>query len=73
LRLTPEALAGIYSGKIKRRNDPLLRSANRDFELPDREIVVVHRSDRSGTTYIWTSYLSNVSQEWKAVSARRRS
>jgi phosphate ABC transporter phosphate-binding protein len=66
LRLTPEALAGIYSGKITRWNDRLLRAANRDFELPDREIVVVHRSDRSGTTYIWTSYLSSVSEEWKS-------
>jgi phosphate transport system substrate-binding protein len=41
-------------------------AANRDFELPDRKIVVVHRSDRSGTTYIWTSYLSSVSEEWKS-------
>lgn len=66
LRLTPEALAGIYSGKITHWNDPLLRAANRDFELPDRKIVVVHRSDRSGTTYIWTSYLSSVSEAWKS-------
>ena len=67
LRFTPQILAGIYLGKIRKWNDPLLRAANGDASLPDREIVVVHRSDGSGTTYIWTDYLSKVSPEWKAA------
>jgi phosphate transport system substrate-binding protein len=65
LRFTPQILAGIWLGKIRRWNDPLLRAANREASLPNREIVVVHRSDASGTTYIWTDYLSKVSAEWK--------
>ena len=67
LRFTPEILAGIYLGKIKRWDDPLLRTANRNATLPPRAIVVIHRSDASGTTYIWTDYLSKVSPEWKAA------
>jgi phosphate transport system substrate-binding protein len=67
LRFTPEILAGIYLGKIKRWNDPLLRAANRDAALPPREIVVVHRSDSSGTTYVWTDYLSKISAEWRSA------
>jgi phosphate transport system substrate-binding protein len=68
LRLTPEALAGIFLGRVKRWNDPLIQSTNRNLRLPDREIAVVHRSDGSGTTFIWTDYLSKVSPEWKAVA-----
>jgi len=67
LRFTPEILAGIYLGKIKRWNHPLLKAANRDAMLPARDIVVVHRADRSGTTYIWTDYLSKISAEWKSA------
>ena len=71
LQFTPEALAGIYLGAIRRWNDPVLKTANRGVSLPDEEIVVVHRSDGSGTSYIWTEYLSKVSSVWKsAVGAR---
>jgi phosphate transport system substrate-binding protein len=66
LALTPEALAGIYLGKIKKWNDPILARANRGLRLPDRDIVVVHRADGSGTSYAWTDYLSKTSSEWKA-------
>jgi phosphate transport system substrate-binding protein len=65
LNLTPQALAGIYSGSIRKWNDPLIRESNRGLHLPDAEIAVVHRSDGSGTTYIWTSFLSDVSPDWK--------
>jgi phosphate transport system substrate-binding protein len=63
---TPEALAGIYLGKIKKWNDPVLVRANRGLRLPDLDIVVIHRVDGSGTSYAWTDYLSKTSPEWKA-------
>jgi len=66
LRFTPEILAGIYLGKIKRWDDPLLKSANRSAALPAHDIAVVHRADGSGTTYIWTDYLAKVSAEWRS-------
>jgi phosphate transport system substrate-binding protein len=59
-------LAGIYLGKIKKWNDPLLTRINRGMHLPDLEITVVHRADGSGTSYVWTDYLSKTSPEWKA-------
>ncbi len=62
---TPEALAGIYLGIIKKWNDPVLKQANRGLHLPDLDIVVVHRRDGSGTSYAWTDYLSKTSAEWK--------
>jgi phosphate transport system substrate-binding protein len=65
LNFTPEALAGIFLGKIKKWNDPLLVKANPGVPLPANDILVVHRSDGSGTTYIWTDYLSKTSPEWK--------
>jgi phosphate transport system substrate-binding protein len=65
LRFTPEILAGIWLGRINRWDDPLLREANRGVALPGRDIAVVHRSDSSGTTFIFTSYLSDVSDAWK--------
>lgn len=65
LNFTPEALAGIYLGKITKWNDPAITDVNKGVKLPDSEIVVVHRSDGSGTTYIWTDYLAKVSEEWK--------
>ena len=65
LDLTPEAISGIYLGKITKWNDPALVSANPKVKLPDADIVVVHRSDGSGTSYCWTDYLSKVSDEWK--------
>jgi phosphate transport system substrate-binding protein len=66
LKFTPEALAGIFLGTIKKWNDPAIASANPDVKLPADDILVVHRSDGSGTTYIWTDYLSKVSPAWKA-------
>jgi phosphate transport system substrate-binding protein len=65
LKFTPEALAGIYLGKITKWNDPAITSPNSGVTLPGDDIVVIHRSDGSGTTYIWTDYLSKVSSEWK--------
>jgi phosphate transport system substrate-binding protein len=65
LKFTPEALAGIFLGKISKWNDKALTSVNPGVNLPDKEIVVVHRSDGSGTTFIFTDYLSKVSSEWK--------
>jgi phosphate transport system substrate-binding protein len=59
------AVADIYLGKITKWNDPVLTAANPDIKLPATDIIVVHRSDGSGTTYIFTDYLSKVSQEWK--------
>ncbi len=67
LNLTPQVLAGIYSGAIRRWNDPRILEANHGAHLPDAEIAVVHRSDGSGTTYVWTSYLSQVSPNWKTA------
>ncbi len=66
LRLTPDAISGIYLGKITKWNDPAIASANPMVKLPASDIVVVHRSDGSGTTYCWTDYLSKVSDEWKS-------
>lgn len=66
LKFTPEALAGIYLGKITRWNDPAIAGPNPGVNLPGNDIVVVHRSDGSGTTFVWTDYLSKVSPEWKS-------
>ena len=66
LRFTPEILAGIYLGTITRWDDPRIKAANRGSSLPHRSINVVHRSDRSGTTYVWTDYLSKVSETWRS-------
>ncbi len=65
LHLTRDALAAIYLGKIAKWNDSELTKLNPGASLPDTPIVVVHRSDGSGTTYIFTDFLSNVSAEWK--------
>jgi phosphate transport system substrate-binding protein len=65
LNFTPEALAGIFLGRVTKWNDPLIAGANKGVNLPNKDIVVVHRSDGSGTTYIWTDYLSKVSDDWK--------
>ncbi len=66
VKFTPEALAGIFLGKISKWNDKAITSVNPGMNFPDKEIVVVHRSDGSGTTFIWTDYLSKVSPEWKS-------
>jgi len=65
LKLDADAIAGIFLGQIKKWNDPKITALNAGVTLPDQEIVVVHRSDGSGTTYIWTDYLSKISPEWK--------
>jgi len=65
LKFTPEALAGIFLGTITKWNDAALASANPGVKLPAQDIVVVHRSDGSGTTYVWTDFLSKVSSEWQ--------
>lgn len=64
LKFTPDVLADIFLGKITRWNDPRIAKANAGVQFPDSDIVVVHRSDGSGTTYIFTDYLSKVSPEW---------
>jgi len=65
LNFTPDALAGIFLGRISKWNDPAIANANKGVNLPANDIVVIHRSDGSGTTYIWTDYLSKVSGDWK--------
>src|ERR1700726_4801219 len=65
LKLDAETIAGIFLGEIKKWNDPKIAGLNPGIKLPDQDIVVVHRSDGSGTTYIWTDYLSKISSEWK--------
>jgi phosphate transport system substrate-binding protein len=65
LKFTPEALAGIFLGKITTWNDPAIAKANPGVSLPNQTIIVIHRSDGSGTTYIFTDYLSKISSEWQ--------
>jgi len=65
IKFTPQALAGIFLGKITSWNDPALTKDNASLNLPNQPIVVVHRSDSSGTTFIFTDYLSKVSPEWQ--------
>jgi len=66
LKLTGAVLADIFLGKITKWNDPAISALNRRVKLPDDDITVVHRSDGSGTTFLWTNYLSKVSPEWKS-------
>jgi phosphate transport system substrate-binding protein len=66
LTFTPEALGGIFLGTITRWNDPELARANPGASLPANNIVVVHRSDGSGTTFVWTDYLSKANAAWKS-------
>jgi phosphate transport system substrate-binding protein len=65
LNFTPEALSGIFLGRITKWNDPAIAGANKGVNLPANDIVVIHRSDGSGTTYIFTDYLSKVNPDWK--------
>ena len=65
LKLTPEAIAGIFLGNIKKWNDPAIASSNEGVSFPANDITVVHRSDGSGTTFVFTDYLSKVSEGWK--------
>jgi phosphate transport system substrate-binding protein len=73
LKLDGETIADIYLGKIKKWNDPKIAATNPGVKLPDNEIVVVHRSDGSGTTFIFTDYLSKVSSEWKQKAGNNTS
>jgi phosphate transport system substrate-binding protein len=73
LRFDATVLADIFLGKITRWNDPRLVALNPGVALPALDLLVVHRSDGSGTTYIWTDYLSTVSQEWSTTVGRGKS
>jgi phosphate transport system substrate-binding protein len=66
VKFTPDALAGIFLGRITKWNDNAIASVNPGVKFPDKPIIVIHRSDGSGTTYIWTDYLSKVSADWKS-------
>lgn len=66
LKFTPQALAGIYLGKITRWNDPAIAGPNPGVKLPNQKIIPIHRSDGSGTTFVWTDYLSKISPAWKS-------
>ncbi|MDP8980864.1 MAG: phosphate ABC transporter substrate-binding protein PstS [Acidobacteriota bacterium] len=66
LRFSGETLAAIFLGQVKKWNDAKIKADNPGVSLPDAEITVVHRSEGSGTTFIWTDYLSKVSSEWKS-------
>ena len=70
IKFTPEALAGIFLGRIQSWNDPALTKANPGVNLPNSPIIVVHRSDGSGTTYIFTDYLSKVSKDWESAAGK---
>jgi phosphate transport system substrate-binding protein len=65
LKFTPDLLAGIFLGRIGNWNDPAISAMNPGVKFPNQEIIVVHRSDGSGTTFVWTDYLSKVSPDWK--------
>lgn len=73
LKLTGDVLADIFLGKITKWNDPKIVSLNPDKKLPGDDIVTVHRSDGSGTTFVWTDYLSNVSSAWNQQVGRGKS
>ena len=73
LNFTPDSLVGIYLGKITKWNDPEITKYNKGVNLPGQDIVVVHRSEGSGTTYVWVDYLSKVSAEWQSKVGRNTS
>lgn len=73
LKFTPELLAGIFLGKISNWSDPAIAKINPGVKFPNQSIVVVHRSDGSGTTYIFTDYLSKISPEWNASVGKNTS
>jgi len=65
LRLTPEVISEIFLGRMRRWNDPRIQELNRDLRLPNMPISVGYRADGSGTTWVWTTYLSRISSEWR--------
>jgi phosphate transport system substrate-binding protein len=73
LKLTGPVLADIFQGKITKWNDPQIKALNPGVNLPDGNIVVVHRSDGSGATYVWTSYLSSQSPLWNQTVGASKS
>src|SRR6188474_2450569 len=73
LKLSGEVLADIFLGKITKWNDPKIQSLNTDKTLPGDDIVVVHRSDGSGTTFVWTDYLSSASPAWREQFGKGKS
>jgi phosphate transport system substrate-binding protein len=73
LKFTPAALAGIFAGTVNKWNDPAIAGPNAGVKLPASDIVVVHRSDASGTTFVWTDYLSKVSDSWLSKIGRSTS
>jgi phosphate transport system substrate-binding protein len=72
LRLAPDVLADLFLGRITRWNDPRLAALNPGVALPDRDVLVVHRSDGSGTSYIFSDYLASASPEWAAGPGRSK-
>jgi phosphate transport system substrate-binding protein len=73
LKLTGPVLADIFLGKIKKWNDPQIQSINPGQSLPSNDIVVVHRADGSGTTFVWTNYLSKLSPQWNSTVGKGKS
>jgi phosphate transport system substrate-binding protein len=73
VKFTADALAGIFLGKITKWNDSAITGANPGVNFPDKPIIVVHRSDGSGTSFIWTDYLSKISPEWESKVGRNTS
>jgi phosphate transport system substrate-binding protein len=67
IKFTPEALAGIFLGKVQKWNDAAITSANPGVKFPDQSIIVIYRSDGSGTTFIFTDYLSKISKDWAST------
>jgi phosphate transport system substrate-binding protein len=73
VKFTPDTLAGIFLGRITKWNDKAITSVNPGVNFPDKPIIVVHRSDGSGTTFIWTDYLSKISADWESKVGRNTS
>lgn len=73
VKFTGETLSGIYLGNIKKWNDAALKKDNPGVNLPNDDITVVHRSDGSGTTFVWTDYLSKVNPDWKSKAGANTS
>ena len=73
IKFTPAVLAGIFLGKITNWNDPAIAKANPEIQFKDQPIVVIHRSDGSGTTFIFTDYLSKISPDWQSQVGRNTS
>ncbi len=73
VKLSGDVVADIFLGKIKKWNDPRITSPNPDIQFPDKEIIVAHRSDGSGTTFVFTDYLSAVSPDWKSKVGKGKS